>query len=186
MSVTSAFFVMPAAELRDLFPGWLPVRPEPTLSELVNPFTGKKSVVKVWLPAVDPAASAAEPGAPDLGGVARLEFRRIEHVKLAKLFVLMKGGDFTTRLEQMTRPALLAPGESDEMGLHRIDDEFTTALGALNGSKMSGTADAWAETEEMRLDRFTVADCESVLSGLTKLAQQARRSQQGLYFYWSL
>jgi len=186
MSVSTEFFVMSAAELPTVFPGWLPVRPEAFTREVVNPFTGKTSVVKTWLPAVDPPVSAAETRVPEFGNVARRAFHRIDHVKLGQLLLIMSGGDFKTRIEQLARPALIAPAESEETGLHRIDDEFATALAGLDGSRLAKTAVEWAQTEEMRRDRFTVAHCETVLCDLAKLAQQAQGSQQGLYFYWSL
>src|SRR5579863_2795064 len=67
MSVLTEFFVASPDELPSRFPGWLPVRPEPSPCEVVNPFTGKKSVVMRWVPATAPTVgTGAESGAPDL------------------------------------------------------------------------------------------------------------------------
>jgi len=186
MSVLSEFFVMSAVELPTRFPGWLAVRAEVSIREVVNPFTGKKTAEKTWLAAVDSVMPAAEPAVPDLGSVTRVAFRGIDHVKLAKLIMLMKGGDFKTRIEQLARPALIAPAKSDEMGLHRIDDEFAAALAGLDDSRVAKTAAECAKTEEMWLARFTAADCEIALCELAKLAQRAKLTAEGLYFYWSL
>jgi hypothetical protein len=123
--------------------------------------------------------------APQLGDLARVGFRGIEHVKLGRLFVLMKGGDLITRVDQLARPALLPPADSDD-GLDLIEEEFAMAVAGLDDGAVARVAVEWAQTEEMRRFRFTVPECETVLRELGKLARQAQQSQQQLYYYWSL
>jgi hypothetical protein len=187
MSALTQFFVATPEELASHFSGWLAVRSEPTTCEMTNPFTGKKSVVTRWLPAVPPPVQpTGDSGVPNLEDLARVGPYRVDHVKLARLFVIMRGGALDNRIRQLTRPVLIHPAESEEMGLHLIDDELTVALAEADDANVAKTAATWAQAEELQRDRFTAVDCEAVLRELRKLARQAHQSQSGLYFFWSL
>ncbi len=185
MGALTDFFVASPDELAAVLPGWLLVADEPSTREVQNPFTGQKQIATYWPPAIDPPQNIdRESRSPDYKHLSHVEFKRIDHVKLAQLNAILAGGEFLDKMNQFNRPALIDPAQTDETGLHRLDDEFVAALAAINEPKT--TAEQWAATEEMQLDQFTVDDCDSVLRELNRLAQDANTSGKGLYFWWSL
>ncbi len=185
MSVLTDFFVASPEELADIFPAWFAVADEPSIQEVENPFTGQKQTVTRWLPLGEyPANVAPDELPPNYGQVEHCESNRVDHVKLARLNVLLSGGEVLERMQQFNRPALIEPAQADETGLHRLADDFVAALSSVSEPEI--IAANWAATEEMQLDQFTADDCAAVLRELARLAVIAVKAQKGLYFWWSL
>ncbi len=186
MSVLSEFFVMSAVELPTRFPGWLAVRAEVSIREVVNPFTGKKTAEKTWLAAVDSVMPAAEPAVPDLGSVTRVAFRGIDHVKLAKLIMLMKGGDFKTRIEQLAQTRVDRARQIRRNGA--ASDRRRIRGGARGPRRLARRQDRRRMGEDRRNVACSIHGRRLRNRSLRvgKACPRAKLTAEGLYFYWSL
>ncbi len=185
MGLLTDFFVASPDELRSIFPAWLPVANQPVTREFHSRITGKKQTALYWPPAIHaPQSVTPESLGPNYQNVMHVEFKRVDHVKLAQLNVILSGGEFQDRFKQFNRPALIDPNQTYEAGLHCLDEEFVRALAAI--TQANNIAQHWAEIEEMQMDQFTVEDCEIVLGELIRLAQHANATDKQLYFWWCL
>ena len=191
MGVLTVLFVASNEELRATFPFRVPVKPEPVSRETKNPFTGTAMKTKEWVP--------AEPFPENCGSVEsqvkheRTAFSRLPHreykgldsLMLAALWVQIRGGDLYEHMNAIDRPALLAPGDPGEW-IYRIPDELVSALSDLNESEVEEVARKWGELEEFQVSNWPPEDAYEVLIVLSGLSRTASESDRGLYLWVSL
>jgi hypothetical protein len=183
MGLLTDFFIADRRELAKVFVGWLTVADQPVVREATNPFTGQSQRVQEW-----PPAGPIAPGKParviKLAALLHVQFKRIDHVKLATLAVMLTGTTFDEANDALAKPALVHP-KNDETGLHQLPAALTVAVAELTDDRLRSVATAWSETDEMQADGFEPSDCEQVLQALRQLASSCK-SEQSLYLLWNL
>ena len=73
---------------------------------------------------------------------------------------------------------------SGERGTYALPDAIRDAL--ADTAEVAAAAERWASTEELRADRWTVADARQLIAELQPLARDARANDQSLYVWWTL
>ena len=126
-------------------------------------------------------------GPLELGHLPHVEFKSVDHVKLATLQSLLCKHSFEKAIDEIGKPVDLVPTTPDaEFGVHRLPEPLVDSLAALSEEGIATTAKWWATTEELKLDRFSADDAKGVLRELHRLASIAKKDKKGLYLYWSL
>lgn len=185
MGVLTDFFVASASELSAAFPNWQAVANEPIIREVINPFTGQKQTVSEWQPLPGSSANSTDVDlTPIISGLPVAEFKRIDHVKLARLQEILCGDDVRAALEGLLRPARIHPANEDT-GLHQLPDRLAAQLSVLKPTEISAYAERWSTSEEMTMDKFNAEDCAHVLRELVRLAQISATTNAGLFLLWS-
>ena len=183
MSTLTDYFIADAQQLAIVFAGWLTVVNEPVAREVKNPFTGQTQRVRVWPPG-KPVSNAEPAHSPDLSNVPHVQLKSVDPVKLATLNNILTGISVRDALDALLKPALVHR-KNEDIGLHELPTQLTTALRALSDDAVDIAATNWQETEEMQSDQFTLRDCRNVLQSLRGLAQNCKTSQR-MYLLWTL
>lgn len=187
MGALTDVFVASSEELRATFPGRVPVKPEPITRITKNPFTGKPMAAKEWVPAELFPENHCEWvwSQHEREGVRRLphrEYKGLDWLMLAELWTQLRGGDWQTHLDALTRPALLAPGDQEDW-VNRVPDDLVSALAALLEVQIMEVADSWSRCEVFQASNWSPTDASEVLVALCELAKTASDSQRGLYLW---
>lgn len=185
MGAITDFFAASKGELAEAFRGWLTVADQPVKRDFKNPFTGKMQVIDVWPPS-SPISDGPLVEFPDVRALPHCKFKRVDHVKLAKLDHLLCGRPFSDSIKAIGKPALFKHSSDNDCGLHEIPSQLVSAIAGMVDEKLKSTATDWAGGEEMRADRFSVDDCVVVLNSLRSVARVAIERNSAMYFYWSL
>jgi len=101
-------------------------------------------------------------------------------VDIAKLGQILGVGSYHDLFEQSADAHREA--ESGEAGVVGVPSAVCNALAAA--SDLSGVAEEWAATEELRLSRWQPSDALSVLTELSRLVQS--RAEKPVWYWWSL
>jgi hypothetical protein len=186
MAIYTDFFVASEEELRATFPRRVPVAERPVERESRNPFTGESWKVKEWVPAEpfpELRGGTTYPRPSGVEAVRRLplaQWKKVDQVKLATLQQFLAGGEFQPTIEALFRPALVAPGDEDSK-LFRLPREWVEAVAGIDA--VGPLAEAWAATEECRLDNWSVEDAAEVIVSLRDLARRALAESKGMFLW---
>jgi len=108
-------------------------------------------------------------------GLTDLNFSILWALVLKEKWDLEKHSLVTIRLEE--------PGET---WLFQFPPPFCEILAALSDEELRRVSEAWAATEELSLDRWTIDDTIPVLEQLRELSKHALNSGESLYLWGSL
>lgn len=79
--------------------------------------------------------------------------KRVDNIKLATLLTILDGGDLADADAVLARmPESIAEGADEGPWIFPVPDELASRLAALPPSARHAVAQAWARTEEWRLD----------------------------------
>jgi hypothetical protein len=186
VAIYTDFFVTSEDELRAAFPYRFPVAKRPKTHRGRNPFTGQVQVVKEWGPA-EPFPELPEgvtyPSKAEVKAVHRFplaQFKGVDQVKLATLQALVSGGELQSHIEELCRPALVAPGKETSF-LYRLPLAWVEAIAGIK--KVAPLAKDWAATEECQLDNWTAKDASEVIGSLRELAKRAVAESKGMFLW---
>jgi hypothetical protein len=107
-----------------------------------------------------------------------VEAKTVSSVSIATLGEILGAGSYDDLFERVDGPQA-ASGES---GIDRVPDEVRDALASADD--LDAVADRWAATDEM--DDWQGSDVRDVVRDLAVMAQQARQTDQQIWFWWSL
>jgi hypothetical protein len=186
MAVYTDFFVASEEELRRAFPHRFPVAKRPKTRKVRNPFTGQMQSVKEWGPAKPfPALpkGITFPNKEEAKAVRKfplVQFKGIDPVKLATLWTIIDGGELESIIEELCRPALVAPGDDCSI-LLLLPQAWIRAVAEIE--KLGPVAKKWATTEECRLDNWNAKDASEVIAALQKLAEYALTESKNMFLW---
>jgi hypothetical protein len=101
-------------------------------------------------------------------------------VDIAKLGKILGAGSYDELFELSAEAHREAEG--GEAGVVGVPPAVCAALAAA--SDLTGVAEQWAATEELRLSRWQASDALGVLTDLSRLAQS--RAEKPVWYWWSL
>src|SRR5262245_54556286 len=143
MGILTDYFVADHNQLAGLFTGWLTVAANPEIREAKNPFTGTMQRTKAWPPG-SPIAAGPTADRIDLGPLPNVQFKRVDHAKIADLSNLLTNTSVDDAMDQLSKPALVHP-TNDETGLHEIPAPLVAALGQLSDDALERLASQWQQ-----------------------------------------
>ena len=110
-------------------------------------------------------------------------FRGLTDLNFSILWAMLAGEQWDLKKHALTTVRLVEPGET---WLFRFPQPFCELLAALSDEEAREVSERWAETEELTLDRWTVADVLPVVERLRELSRQAINSDDDLFLWGSL
>lgn len=186
MSILTDFFIATEEELVAAFPLRYPVAKRPKLRKTKNPFTGEAVTVKEWGPAkpFPPTAEGVTYPSKDEGKAVRrlplLQLKGVDPVKLASLWSILGGGEWLPLVDELMRPALLAPGD-DFNRLYRMPQKWVEAVAGIG--TIAPVAKLWAATDEFNFVKWRLADAREILNPLRELAKRALAESKGMFLW---
>ena len=187
MGLLTDFFVASEDELQAAFPHRYPVAAKPTVKKAKNPFTGEPITVQEWNPAKPfPKKTVPVPRDEEFRAVQRLplaQFKNVDNVKLAQLYCVLTGAEFSDVIGDLGRPALVAP-DDETTPLFRLPADWIKTVAGID--KLPAVAKAWAATEECQADGFTAKDTKEVAEALRALARKAIADGKGMFLWMNV
>lgn len=108
------------------------------------------------------------------------QFKGVDQVKLARLDTALTGVEFSVAIGAID----LVRQVSDEgPWTTTVREDVTRRLAELADGDVDGVAERWLNTEEMRLDRWTLPDARFVIERLRGLASDALGGDRRM-FHW--
>jgi hypothetical protein len=125
---------------------------------------------------IDESLLATGPGS----GHPSVAANRLSPVDIAKLGEILGAGTYRDLLDLTAQ--VHQESASGESGVYDVPESLVTAL--VGTDDLTGVAERWSETDELRLSGWNAAATGSVLSALKTLA--AGRGTKPLWYWWSV
>ena len=111
--------------------------------------------------------------------------KTVDQIKLASLAFLLSGKDFSDAMvvEYSESFVPLATGGDDGPWVDLVPPDLVASLVVMQDDRIDHFAQAWALTEELQLDRWSVADASAFLSELKHFATEATESKRDLLLW---
>jgi hypothetical protein len=106
----------------------------------------------------------------------------MDPVKLGTLGAILGAGTYDELADQML--ADMRGAASGEAGLFQVPDAMRDALAAVEDPV--APAARWLETDELRLDEWTLEEARHLIQQVRELARRATVDRRHLYVWWSL
>ena len=113
-----------------------------------------------------------------LDRISTVEAKTVSAVSIATLAEILEAGSYDELLERIEGPQ----AQDGESGIDRVPDDVRDAL--ASSDDLDAVAERWWTTDEM--SDWEESDVRDVVRELAHLAAEARRTDQQLYFWWSL
>jgi hypothetical protein len=123
-------------------------------------------------------------GKSPAGSLPAVQARSVEVVKLIQLQCIMDGSAFSDHLDQLGAMRVRSEGD-DGPWVFRVPDIVTTTLAASEENRLQQIANAWALTDEWKMDRGRPQDILLLLNNLGSLAKQATVENREMYLWVS-
>lgn len=189
MAIYTDFFIATEEELLAAFPLRYPSAKRPKARKGKNPLTGKAVTVMEWGPAKPFPPTPDEvtyPNRDEWEAVAHLplvQMKSVDPYTLSLLWEILGGGDSDALLDDILRPALVAPEAYSSM-LYRLPQAFIEAVAGIE--KVAPVVKAWVATEELKFDKWKVADARAVIEQLQELAKRAIAESKGMFLWMNV
>ena len=115
-------------------------------------------------------------------GRPTVRIQQMDPVKVATLGAIIGAGSYDELVSAMI--AQSRDAESGECGLFPVPTSIRDGLAKLDDAH--AVVDAWLETDELRLDRWSKEDTMDLVHRLTQLARRAQTEGEELFVWWSL
>ena len=106
----------------------------------------------------------------------------MDPVKLGTLGEIVGAGAYDELEAQMATD--MRGSASGEAGLFQLPDAIRDALATLEDPV--GAAARWLETDELRIDRWTLEDARDLIQQVREFARRATAERRHVYVWWSL
>ena len=110
-------------------------------------------------------------------------FRGLTDLNFSMLWAILSEEEWDLNKHALTTIKLEGPGET---WLFEFPQPYCERLAALSDDEIHGVSHAWAATEELTLDRWTVDDVVPVVERLRDLSKRAVGSEDLLFLWGSL
>ena len=110
-------------------------------------------------------------------------FYGLTDLNFSILWALLSEEEWDLQKHALTTIKLEEPGET---WLFQFPQAFCEKLAALSDKEVQSVSEAWAATEELTLDRWTVDDAAPVVERLRDLSKRAINSEDALFLWGSL
>lgn len=110
-------------------------------------------------------------------------FRGLTDLNFSILWAMLAEEEWDLRRHALTTITVEEPGET---WLFQFPQPFCEKLAALSDEEVRNVSQAWAATEELALDRWTVDDVLPVVERLRELSKRAINSDDALFLWGSL
>ena len=112
-----------------------------------------------------------------------VHFYGLTDLNFSVLWALLLEEEWDLQRHALTTIRLEEPGET---WLFQFPQPFCEKLAALSDEELRGVSEAWAASEELTLDRWTVDDVILVIERLRELSKRALNSDDDLFLWGSL
>tara|TARA_R110002049_G_C9050517_1_gene553482 strand:+ start:612 stop:1055 length:444 start_codon:yes stop_codon:yes gene_type:complete len=110
-------------------------------------------------------------------------FRGLTDLNFSVLWAMLADEEWDLKKHALTTITLEEPGET---WLFQFPQPFCEKLAALSDEEVRSVSQAWAASEELTLDRWTVDDVLPVVERLRELSKRAIYSDNALFLWGSL
>lgn len=110
-------------------------------------------------------------------------FRGLTDLNFSILWAILSGEEWDLERHALTAIKLEEPGET---WLFQFPLPFCEKLAHLSDDEVRSVSKAWAATEELTLDRWTIDDVVPVVERLRDLSKRAVNSGDSLFLWGSL
>lgn len=110
------------------------------------------------------------------------ECKNLETLKLSTLECILEGWEWNVGMLDDYQPILT----EEEEWSWRISDDFVETLASLDDETVADAATKWAETDEMRLSRWTPNITREVIEALRQIAARAKATHRPMFLYHCL
>ncbi len=119
------------------------------------------------------------------GSVPSVQARSVEVVKLTQLQCIIDGSVFSDHLEQLGTMRVRSEGDEGPW-VFLVPDVITRTLAESDENRLQQIANAWASTEEWKMDGGKPEDIFPLLNKLGSLAKRAKVENREMYLWLSL
>jgi hypothetical protein len=113
-----------------------------------------------------------------------LDAKGIDPVKLCQLSAVLVDKPYDRACPRQF--VLLAGNEADGPWVTSVPSELVATLAALPEGQIPDVAAKWHDTEEFKLDGWTLEDVKATLRGIWSLAKRAEAEQKPILMWMSL
>lgn len=110
-------------------------------------------------------------------------FRGLTDLNFSVLWAMLLQEEWDLKKHALTTIKLEEPGET---WLFQFPQPFCEKLAELSDEEVRSVSEAWAASEELTLDRWTVDDVLPVVERLRELSKRAINSDDALFLWGSL
>ena len=112
-----------------------------------------------------------------------VHFRGLTDLNFSILWAMLANEEWDLGKHALTTIKLEEPGET---WLFQFPQPFCEKLAALSDEEARSVSQAWAASEELTLDRWTVDDVVPVVEQLRELSKRVINSEEDLFLWGSL